>query len=226
MNSRILLIPATVLLTALSLSGEALPELLARMDRAASSFTGMTAALKQVEHTDVLGENETQTATVRLSKGKKGLTARVDFDEPNARVVALRGRTVEVYVPKSGTVQVYDVGKLGQQFDRFLLLGFGLSGKELQKNYSVKLVGQESIGDRMTTHIEIVPKSKEALDYLKKAELWIAQDSTYPVQEKIHKNSKDYILITYTNVRLNERLADKDLELKLPAGVKKIYPNK
>jgi outer membrane lipoprotein-sorting protein len=205
---------------------ETLPELLARMDRASAGFTGMTASLKQVDHTEILGENETQNATVKLKKTAGGLVARVDFAEPNARMVGLRGRTVEVYAPKSNVVQIYDVGKFGQQFDQFLLLGFGLSGKDLQKNYSVKLLGTESVGDRSTTHIELVPKAKEALEYLKKAELWIAEDAAYPVQEKIHKNGQDYILITYGDVKLNAPLTDREMELKLPAGVKKMYPNK
>ena len=214
------------LLIALPARSETLAELFTRMDQAAASFVGMTASLKQLEHTDILGENETQTGSVRLKRGTKGLAARVDFAEPNQRVVALKGRTVEIFVPKSNTVQIYDVGKFGQQMDQFLLLGFGTSGKDLQKGYHVKLIGAAAIGDRKTTHIELTPKSKEALEYFKKAELWIAQDSTYPVQEKIHKNAKDYILINYTDVKLNAPLSDQEVQLKLPAGVNKIYPNK
>jgi outer membrane lipoprotein-sorting protein len=217
----------STVLSSAALADESLPELLARMDRAAASFTGMTAGLKQVEHTEVLGENETQNAIVKLKRVNGGLSGRVDFAEPNRRIVGLRGRTVEVYVPKSDVVQIYDVGKFGQQFEQFLLLGFGLSGKELQRTYNVKLLGAVMVGSRRATYIEIVPKSKDALEYFKRAELWIAQgDSTYPVQEKIHKNGQDYLLITYSDVKLNAPLADKELELKLPAGVQKIYPNK
>ena len=156
---------------------------------------------------------------------KGGLVGRLDFDEPNAHVVTLRERTVEVYVPKSNTVQVYDVGKFGQQFDQFLLIGFGTSGKDLQKNYTIRLIANDAIGDRKTTHIELVPKTKEALNYFKTAEWWMAQDATYPVQAKIHRNSQDYILINYSDVKLNAPLTDNELEVKLPKDVQKIYPN-
>lgn len=212
--------------TGVALRAETLAELMTRLDHAAASFASMTAGLKQVDHSEFLGENETQTATVRLKRTKAGLVGRVDFDEPNRRTVGLQARTVQVYVPKSQTVQIYDVGKFGQQFDQFLLLGFGLSGKELEKNYSIKLIGPASIGDRKATHIELVPRSKEALEYFRKAELWIALEGTYPIQEKIYKNAQDYILITYSDVKLNAPLSDKQLELALPAGVKKIYPNR
>jgi outer membrane lipoprotein-sorting protein len=206
---------------------ETLPELLTRMDQSAEGFSTMTGNLKQLDHTEILGENEQQTATVKLKRVKAGLLGRVEFAEPNRRTVALHDRVVEVYYPKSNTVQITDVGKFGQQLDQFLLLGFGTSGKELQKNYRVKLIGTESVGDRSATHIELTPRTKEALEYFKTAELWIAQGSaTYPVQEKIHKNAQDYTLITYTDVKLNSPLSDKELELKLPPGVKKIYPQK
>jgi outer membrane lipoprotein-sorting protein len=213
-------------LLVLSVHGESLPELLARMDQAAASFTGMTANLKQVDHTEILGENETESAIVKLKHTKTGIVARLEFSEPNRRIVSLHERTVEVFIPKSNTVQVYDVGKFGQQLDQFILIGFGTSGKDLQHNYTLRMLGPATIGNRNTTHIELVPKSKEAADLFKVAELWIATDSVYPVQEKIHKNAQDYILINYTDVKINAPLTDKELELKLPSGVKKIYPNK
>ena len=227
MTARIFTLSTCILMFAAAGRGaETLPQLISRLDAASATFTGMTAQLKQLDHTEVLGENEVQTAAVKLKKTKAGVVARVDFNEPNVRVFHLKQRTVEIFVPKSNTVQIYDVGKFGQKFDQFLLLGFGISGKELQQNYSVKLLGQENIGNRPATHIELVPKSKEALEYVKRFELWIALDAAYPLQEKVHKNSTDYILVTYTDVKLNAPLTDQDVELKLPAGVSKMYPNK
>jgi outer membrane lipoprotein-sorting protein len=57
-------------------------------------------------------------------------------------------------------------------------------------------------------------------------ELWIAQGASHPVQEKIYKNAEDYILVSYSDVKVNSGLTDQELELRLPAGVKKVYPQK
>lgn len=213
-------------LLVLGARAETLAELLTRMDQAAVGFTGMTANLKQVDHTEILGENETESAGVRLKHTRNGLVALLEFAEPNRRIVSLHERVVEVFIPKSKTVQIYDVGKFGQQLDQFILIGFGTSGKDLQHNFTLKLVGPSTVGDKKTTQIQLIPKTKEAADLFKSADLWIATDGVYPVQEKIHKNAQDYILINYTDVKLNAPLTDKELELKLPSGVKKIYPNK
>lgn len=207
-------------------AAESLKDVLARMDRASAKFEGMTANLTQVTHTEVINENETVNAAVKLRRTKAGLTGRVDFSGTNQKVVSVDARKVRVYYPKSNLVEFYDVGKYGNQLDQFLLLGFGTSGQELQRDYKVKLIGTENIGGKPAVHLELVPKSKQALDILKKADLWLAADADYPLQEKIHKNDQDYTLITYTDVKLNPSLSNKDLELVLPAGVKQVTPQK
>jgi outer membrane lipoprotein-sorting protein len=224
--SFIFCISALAVLASPPLTGESLSELLSRMDQASASFTGMTANLKRVDHSEILASNEEEMAQVKLKRSKTGLVGRVDFPEPNRRTVSLRDRTVEVYYPKSNTVQIVDAREFGQQFDQFLLLGFGTSGKDLEKSYTVRLLGPATVGDQKTTHIELIPKSKQMLEYFQKAELWMAQGAPYPVQEKVYTGSQDYKLINYTDVKLNAPLTDKELELQLPAGVKKIYPQK
>lgn len=211
----------------LTIRAESLNDVLARLDKSAQSFQGMSAQLTQVTHTEIINENETQKSTVRMKKGKAGgIFGRVDFSGPNQMIVGIRDREVQKYYPKSNNVEVYDVGKFGDQLDQFLLLGFSTSGKDLQKNYKLKLLGQEAVAGRQATHLELTPKSKEAQDIFKKAELWLAVDANHPVQEKIFKNDQDYTLITYSDVKLNPPLNDKDLELNLPAGVKRITPQK
>jgi outer membrane lipoprotein-sorting protein len=199
---------------------------LARLDKSADTFQGMSARLTQVDHTDVIDENETRNGTVRMKRTRQGIVGRVDFTGENRMTVGIRDRQVQRYYPQSNVVETYDVGKYGDQLDQFLLLGFSTSGKELQRNYNVSLVGTEKVGGKVTTHLELAPKSKEAQEIFKRADIWLAQDENYPVQEKIRKNDKDYTLITYSEVKVNPPLSDKDLELTLPAGVKRITPQK
>ncbi len=207
-------------------AGPSLNEVLARMDKSAESFQGMTASLTQVNHTDVLGENETQDAKVRMKRTREGIVGRVDFAGPNQKILGIRARQLKMFYPKSNVVELYDVGKYGDQLDQFLLLGFSTSGKELQRNYKVRLVGNEEIDGKPAIHLELVPRSKQAQDIFKKADIWMARDANHPLKEKIHKNEQDYTLITYTDVKLNPPLSDKDLELNLPAGVKTITPQR
>lgn len=207
-------------------AAESLQQVLARMDKSADSFHSMTANLTQLNHTEVINENETLNATVRMMKTKDGIAGRLDFAEPNRKIVSIRNRQLQVFYPKSNTVDLYDLGKYGEQLDQFLLLGFATSGKDLQRNYKVKLVGTPTVAGKVTSQLELTPKNEKAKETFEKAQLWLAQNESYPVQEKIDKNGQDYTLITYSDVKLNAPLSDKDLELQLPPGVKKVYPQK
>lgn len=207
-------------------AAESLNAVLARMDKNAESFQGMTAELTQINHTEVIDENETQNATVRMKRTKAGIVGRVDFTGANSKILGIRDRQLQVFYPKSNVVELYDVGKFGEQLDQFLLLGFSTSGKQLQRDYKVRLIGTETVAGQNATHLELTPKTKQAQDIFKKADVWLAADATHPLKEKIHKNGQDYTLITYTGVKLNPSLSDKDLELVLPPGVKKVTPQK
>ena len=213
-------------LIAVPAHSESLKELESRMDRSAGTFQGMTAHLSRLQHTAIIDEDERDSASVRLKKTPGGLQGYVEFAEPNRRILGFQSRQLQVYYPKTNTLEIYDLGKHGSQIDQFLLLGFGTSGRELEKNYKVRAAGVETLGGKPTTRLELMPKTEEAREYLKKLELWIPQGASYPVQEKIYKNSQDYILIGYSDVKINPGLAEHDLELQIPAGVKKVYPQK
>lgn len=207
-------------------AAETVQEIRARMDKNAATFQSMTGTLDRVQHTAILNEDEKDSASVRLKKTSSGLHGYVEFAEPNRRIIGFQSRQLQVYYPKTKTVEIYDLGKHGSEIDQFLLLGFGISGKDLEKSYEMRVTGTDNIGGKPATRLELVPKSQDALEYLKKVELWIPQGASYPVQEKIYKNSQDYILISYSDVKINPPLSDSDLELHVPAGVKKVYPQK
>jgi len=208
------------------LGADTLKDVLARMDRSAETFQSMTANLTQLQHNAIINEDERDSAAVRMKKEKGGLRGFVEFAEPNRRLIGFQSRQLQVYYPKTNTVNIYDLGKHGAQLDQFLLLGFGTSGKQLEKSYNMRVTGTEALNGKPVTRLELVPKTEEVKEYLKELELWIPTSASYPVQEKIHKNDQDYILIQYSDVKINPGLTDKDLELTLPAGVNKVYPQK
>jgi outer membrane lipoprotein-sorting protein len=204
---------------------ETLADILGRMDRAAHEFKNMTAAVKNIEYTDVLHESAETTGTVRLKRGKNVLAAIMEFGEPNPYTVHLIGRKVEIFKPKAGpngTVEEYDAGKLAKNMDQFLLLGFGTTGAELKKEYTIALGPAETIDGVSTTRIDLNPKSAELKKLVTKVELWIPASSGNPVREKVLQPSKDYRLVTYSNLKVDTDIPDSAFELNLPKGVKRV----
>jgi outer membrane lipoprotein-sorting protein len=207
------------------------PELLLRLDSAASHFQSMTARVDYLTHTDVIDENSTETGAVMMKKvGPGEVQGLLNFTAPNQRSVTFEKRSVQIYFPKINTLQVYDLEKHGEQLDKFLMIGFGTSGTELAKDYVMTVLGSEAAKEQpsiQALHLELIPKSAEARQYVKKVELWIPEHGDpYPLREKITEPSGDSRTMTYSDLKINPPLPPEALKLKLPAGVKTEHPGK
>jgi outer membrane lipoprotein-sorting protein len=212
----------------LGIAKDNLQEILSRMDKAASEFKSMTAQVTHVTHTDVLNDDSSETGTVIMKKVQPGeVQGRLDFTSPDAKVITIEKRRVQEYLPKIKTLQIFDLGKHGEQLDKFLMIGFGTSGTEIAANYDVTIAGSEPINGQTLTRLQLIPKNGEAKQYVKKLELWIPdQGDPYPLREKIFEPSGDYILVTYSDQKINPPLQPDALQLKPPPGVKTEYPGK
>jgi outer membrane lipoprotein-sorting protein len=220
-----------------SLRAEALSDILARMDQAAVKFQSFSATTKTIDYTAVLDDKDDkkepsdlaitkQTGVMRLKKTKGGMQGVVIFDEPNPRTIHFAGKTLQVYYPKANNVEIYDAGKHTNVIDEIILLGFGTSGAELRKNYQVTLAGTETLNGVQASRLELIPKSDEVRQYASKIELWIPEGDSNPIQEKVTQPNKDYHLVQFSDRKINPPIPDSDFSLKLPPGVKKVYPQK
>jgi outer membrane lipoprotein-sorting protein len=200
---------------------------LSRMDAAAKDFKSLSATMKRKQFTAVLSETTDSAGAVRLKKqAKSGTSGVVEFNEPDPKTVFLNGKTLQVFYPKANTVEIYDTSKYGNNIDQFLLLGFGTTAAELNKNYDVKATGTEAISGVQTTKLELVPKTGELKKLIAKIELWIPEGQANPVREKVTEPSRNYQIVDYSDLKVNPALPDSSFELKLPSGVKKIFPQK
>ncbi len=207
-----------------------LHELLARMDKAAATFKAMTAQVTYVTHTDVLNEDNTETGTAVMEKVQPGeVHAVVDFTSPDPHKLHIERRRLEIYRPKIKQLEVYDLENHGEQLDKFVMIGFGTSGAELAKDYNMAMLPSETLKGQAGKfiHVRLLPKSAEVREYVTNLELWIPeQGDPYPVREKILAPSGDYRVISYLDLKINPPLASDALQLKLPSGVKTVYPGK
>jgi outer membrane lipoprotein-sorting protein len=220
---------SSLVLIAAAASGfaqDGLNEVLARMDKAAPGFESMAAKFKWTEYTSVIKETNESSGEIRFKRIKNKVRGLIDYTQPDAKTVMLADKQVWIYLPKIKTAQIYDLGKQGDQLYQFLLLGFGTPSASLRKNWDVKLAGSDTVAGQKTSRLELVPKSGEARNYLSKVELWIPENGSYPLQEKLHQKSGDYILITYSGQQFNTGMPDGSLDVKLPPGTKKEYPQK
>lgn len=199
---------------------------LERMDKEAALFRRMTAKLKKSTFTAVLNDTTEESGGMWLKKSGRGIEMRGEIEGTDQRSFGFRDNKAEIYYPKMNTVQIYELGKERSLIDQFLLLGFGSTGKDLQKNYEVKFGGEEVVGGQNTTRLELIPKSAKVLEQIRKVELWFPFDAGHPVQQKFLQPGGNFYQVVYSDIKLNPDLPDSEFVLKLPAGVQKDYPQK
>jgi outer membrane lipoprotein-sorting protein len=209
-------------------SAQSADEVLSRMDRAASGFRGVTAAVKKTSFTAVIKESSEETGRMSLYRPKpKDMRMLVQFSKPDERAVAFAGKKIQIYYPKLQTVQEYDLGKQSSLLDQFLLLGFGTPGSELKKSYEIKLLGQEIVSGVKCSHLELKPLSPDARAHIRQVELWIGETDGQPMQQRILQPSRDYTLITYSDLKVNPAgLSESSVKLNTPKGTKVERPQK
>lgn len=210
-----------------AMQAETLTELQARIDQSAAGFRGMTAKLRRQSYTAVIKDLTDERGAIAIRRTKPtDMQVRVDFSAPDEKSWAFRGRKAELFIPKINTVQEYDLGKHGKLIDQFLLLGFGSTSKELSKSYTLRLAGEETLDGQKTSKLELIPKSQEALQHLKKVEIWFPQASGLPLQQKFFMGSGDYMIVTYGDVKAAQNLPESAVKLNMPANVKREFPQK
>jgi outer membrane lipoprotein-sorting protein len=221
---RFRLLAAVLAIGALPAAADDVKDVLARMDSEAATFHGITAKLKKTEFTAVLDDKSEESGQMWLRRTGHAVTMRVEIDVPQPKSVGVEDSSASIYYPRMNTVQIYDLGKAGALVDQFLAIGFGSSGKDLQKNYTVTREGEETVNGEKSTRLNLVPKSAKVLEQIKNVELWIPLKAGHPVQQKVFEPGGNYYLFTYSEMKLNPDLPPSAFRLKLPPNVHEEKP--
>jgi len=213
-----------VLTTPLATPSDDIHPLQLRMDKAASEFKSMTANVTWITHTEVLGEDSTETGTITMKKSStRDVQGLVNFEKPDPKKVYLEKPNLQIYYPKTKILEVWDLGEQADQLYQFVMIGFGTSGTALAKDYDMKVVGTDTPKGQTAPllHLQLMPRSAKVKEYVTKVELWIPeQGDPYPIQEKVSEPSGNYRVAMYGDLKINQTLPKDALKLNLPAGVR------
>jgi outer membrane lipoprotein-sorting protein len=196
-----------------------LDAVMATLDQASANFKGLTAEIRKMSHTDVVNVDDVNSGTIVVKRVNPHDTRiRIELTNPQ-QIVAIGAGKAQVFKPKSNEADEVELGRNRGLVDQFILLGFGSNSADIRNAYLVTMGGADSINGEKATRIVLVPKDPEVLKHIKRCELWIS-DKGLTIQQKFHTGGGDYVLSTYSAMKLNPVIADKDLKLELPKGVK------
>ena len=215
---------ALALLACAPASAQNLQAVLDSMDRAAANFKSTEADFNWDQYTKVVNETDTQKGRVYFRRSGKEIQMAADIEKPDVKVVVYADGQVKMYQPKIDTLTVYNAGKNKAEMESFMVLGFGGRGHDLLPSYDVKYAGTETVDGVRTEKLELTPKSAKTKAVFNKIVLWIDPPRGLSVQQQLFTPSSDYRLAKYSNIKVNQKIADDVFKVKTTSHTKTLSP--
>jgi outer membrane lipoprotein-sorting protein len=209
-------------LTDANAQGGPLREAINRMDAMNKSLVSLKSDVKMDKFNSQLGETDTTSGTTSYlpKTTKHAMYARIDWTRPVQEQIVIIGDTYKLYRPRLNQVLVGKVDRTGKdnKVPGNALAFMSMSKAQLEANYTVNYLGQETAAGSLTWHLELLPKTKTSY---KSAELWVDANGM-PIQAKIIESNNDTTTVLLSNVQKNITISASDFNLALPKGVKQI----
>jgi outer membrane lipoprotein-sorting protein len=196
------------------------------MDATAQNFHSAEANFVWDQYQKVINETDSQKGKIYYRRQNQDMQIAIEITEPERKSVLYSGGKVRMYQPKIDQVTEYDAGKNKSDVEGFLALGFGGSGRDLQKSYDMKYLGKEVVGGFETEELELVPKSAKVRNNISRFVLWIDPARGVSVQQQLFEPSGDYRLSKYSDIQINQKVPDDVFRLKTSGKTRVISPQK
>ncbi len=204
--------------------GPELERVLDTMDRAADSFHNVQADFVWDQFQKVVNETDTQKGTIYFRRRNKNVEMAADIREPDRKKVLFTDDKVRLYQPKIDRVTEYSASKNRQEFESFLVLGFGGRGHDLANSFEVSYEGSEQVEGRPTAKLLLIPKSDRVRGMFEKIYLWIDTSRGVSVQQQFLEPSGDYRLSKYSNIKMNTNIPESTFKLQTTGKTQVVRP--
>ena len=201
-----------------------LEAVLTQMDNASAGFRSAEADLLWEQYQKVLDETDTQKGKIYFRRTNKETQAAINITSPDTKYVLYTDGKVRLYQPRIDQVTEHDASKNKEAAESFLALGFGGRGRDLVRQYDVKLGGNEAVDGMQTTKLELTPKSPRVRNMFDKIILWIDPQRDVSLKQQFIEPSGDYRTTRYMNIKLNGRISDDVFKLHTTGHTKVVRP--
>jgi hypothetical protein len=181
-----------------------------QMDAASKNFQSAQADLRQEVFTKVVNDTDEQKGSVYFLRTKTGSTQMgMKMTTQPQQVVEFKDGKLRVYNPGTNHVDEFSTtGANKTRAETFLTLGFGGSGSDLKKEWTITDEGKESITDGQksvsTEKLDLVSKDPDVLKTVSHVTIWVDPVRDVSLKQLLLFPSGDSRTAFYTNIQLKE----------------------
>src|SRR5271170_144113 len=202
-----MLLPALVSTTSY---GADLDKVLAQMDAASARFQNAQADFVWDNYTKVVDDHEQQTGTIYFERvgGQTQMAALVQ--QPTKKTVVYKDATLSYYDPSLDQLNIYSAGKNKAQYESFLTLGFGGSGKDLKSAWQISDLGSETIDGVATEKLDLTSDQAKGANIVH-ITVWVDPVRAVSLKQIFYYTSGDTRTCTFTHIKYNSKSLPKSV---------------
>ncbi len=188
-----------------------LDAVLRQMDAASAKFQSAEADFRWDLFERVVQQTTTQNGAIYFLRDKATGTVQMGakIEPPQAKVLEYRKGALRVFDPGSDHLTELSAGANQAQYESFLTLGFGGSGRDLEKAWQIKDDGAETLNDGAAVKVEkleLVAKDPNVRNTVSKVVLWVDPERGVSLKQVFVTPSDDTRTAVYSHIRYNAKV--------------------
>lgn len=179
-------------------------KVLRQLDASSTKFQSAEANLKWDFFEKVVHDTTTQTGSIYFVRKNGAVETGAIITSPSQKYLRFANGKGNLYDVATKKDTPFDAGANQTRVESFLALGFGGSGKDIEKSYNVTLQGNETIDGVATAKLDLVPKDASLLQSFTHITMWIDPTRDLPLKQVIYTPEGDTRTTYYTNLKYNQ----------------------
>ena len=209
-----------------------LDAVLKQMDAASTGFKSAQADFRRDTYEKVIKETSSQCGTIYFVRKGVGteMGAKVapsptqscggeaSATASGTRTLAYKGGELQMYEPGTNRLTILRAGNNQAQYESFLTLGFGGSGKDLAKTWNITEQGTETIKDGAKAYnvvkLDLVAKDPANRNMFSHITVWVEPMLAISLKQEFFSPSGDLFTTYFQNIRYNQKVNESVFAIK------------
>jgi outer membrane lipoprotein-sorting protein len=130
------------------------------------------------------------------------------------KVLQYSAGTLQVFDPGANHIDIVHAGANQAEYEGFLTLGFGGSGRDLAKAWNITDGGPDTIGGVKVEKLDLIGKDPSVRNNFSHVTVWIDLSRGVSLKQVFNTPSGDIRTALYSNIQLNGKIDAKPFAIK------------
>lgn len=196
-----------------------LKTVLAEMDASGARFRSAEASIEKQQLEKIVNDTTSESGSIYFLRSGSSMQVGAKFDPPNAQTMEYKDGVIRLYSAGTNHIDQYSTSGANEaRFEAFLTLGFGGSGSELAREWTIADQGTEAMSDGSkmieVEKLDLISKEDSVRDNFTHVTIWVDTARDVPLKQEFFTPSGDTQTALYSNIRLNQPIDLKAFAIK------------